>query len=88
MLRYEGRGLFCPSKPYAYHYQGVKEIQETWENLKFNVNRYIKGTSDRGFILGPTDEVATILDDNAMNLQSMSASRSVLCDRFHDTFMF
>ena len=54
----------------------MKEIQETWENLKFNVNRYIKGTSDRGFILGPTDEIAVIVDDNAMNLQSMSASRS------------
>ena len=45
--------------------------------MKFNVQKYTKGTSDRGFILGAIDEVLQILDDNAMNLQSMSASRFI-----------
>lgn len=49
--------------------QGVKEVEETWGNLKFSVLKYVKGTSDRGFILGAVDEVLQILDDNSMQLQ-------------------
>ena len=52
-------------------------MEDTWANLKFNVQNYMKGTSNRGFILGTVDEVVQVLDDNAMNLQSMSASRFV-----------
>ena len=48
-----------------------------WNNMKFTVYSYMKGTSNRGFILGSIDEVLQILDDSAMNLQSMSASRFV-----------
>ena len=58
-------------------FQGVKEIEETWSNLKFNIQKYVKGTSDRGYILGAVDDVLQILDDNAMLLQGMSASRFV-----------
>ena len=57
--------------------QGVKEVEETWNNMKFNVMPYMKGASMRGYILGSVDEVLQILDDNAMNLQSMSASRFI-----------
>ncbi|KAE8635010.1 hypothetical protein XENTR_v10002490 [Xenopus tropicalis] len=57
--------------------KGVKEILDTWENMKFTVQRYIKGTQDRGSILGTVDEILQILDDNAMNLQSISGSRFV-----------
>lgn len=57
--------------------QGVKEVEETWNNIKFNVQAYMKGTSNRGYILGAVDEVLQILDDSSMNLQSMSASRFV-----------
>lgn len=39
--------------------------------------RYMKGTQERGHILGSVDEIVLSLDDNAMNLQSMSASRYV-----------
>ena len=39
--------------------------------------RYMKGTQERGSILGSVDEIVLTLDDNAMNLQSMSASRFV-----------
>lgn len=45
--------------------------------MKFSVQSYMKGTSNRGFILGAVDDVLQILDDSAMNLQSMSASRFV-----------
>ena len=37
----------------------------------------MKGTQERGHILGSVDEIVLSLDDNAMNLQSMSASRYV-----------
>lgn len=37
----------------------------------------MKGTQERGYILGAVDEIVLSLDDNAMNLQSMSASRYV-----------
>ncbi|XP_025020180.1 dynein heavy chain 10, axonemal, partial [Python bivittatus] len=57
--------------------KGVKEIIETWENMKFTVQRYFKGTQERGFILGTVDEIVQILDDNAVNLQSISGSRFV-----------
>lgn len=39
--------------------------------------RYTKGTQERGHILGSVDDIVLTLDDNAMNLQSMSASRYV-----------
>lgn len=39
--------------------------------------RYTKGTQERGYILGAVDDIVLTLDDNSMNLQSMSASRYV-----------
>ncbi|XP_064612357.1 LOW QUALITY PROTEIN: dynein axonemal heavy chain 10-like [Liolophura sinensis] len=57
--------------------KGVKEVEETWNNMKFSVTSYMKGTSNRGYILGAVDEVLQNLDDSAMNLQSMSASRFI-----------
>ena len=55
----------------------MKEVVETWEGMKFTIIKYMKGTVERGSILGPCDEILQILDDNAMNLQSMSASRFI-----------
>lgn len=55
----------------------MKEVEDTWQSMKFIVVKYTKGTSDRGYILGAVDEILQILDDNAMNLQSMSASRFI-----------
>ncbi|PVD32839.1 hypothetical protein C0Q70_08286 [Pomacea canaliculata] len=66
----------CASKEMGIE-KGVKEVEETWNNIKFNVQAYMKGTSNRGYILGAVDEVLQILDDSSMNLQSMSASRFV-----------
>ncbi|TPX37396.1 hypothetical protein SeMB42_g06902, partial [Synchytrium endobioticum] len=56
---------------------GIKEIENIWHDTKFTIVKYSKGTEDRGFILGAIDEILTALDDNAMALQSMSASRFV-----------
>nr|XP_015221526.1 PREDICTED: dynein heavy chain 10, axonemal [Lepisosteus oculatus] len=57
--------------------KGVKDVVDTWENMKFTVQRYYKGTQERGSILGSVDEILQNLDDNAMNLQSMAGSRFV-----------
>ena len=57
--------------------QSMKEVEETWRVLKFNVQQYTKGTSDRGHILGTIDEVTQTLDDNAMQLQGMLSSRFI-----------
>ena len=55
----------------------MKEILDTWENLKFSVVKYCKGTQERGYILGSVDEIVQCLDDNTFNLQSISGSRFV-----------
>ncbi|KAI3386976.1 hypothetical protein SNEBB_002464 [Seison nebaliae] len=57
--------------------KGVAEVVETWENLKFDIHVYQKNGMDRGHIIGSTEEVLQMLEDNAMNLQSMSASRYI-----------
>ena len=56
---------------------GIKEVENTWRNMKFTITKYVRGTEDHGFILGAIDEISTVLDDNAMSLQSMGASRFV-----------
>ena len=57
--------------------QAVKEILDTWENMKFTVVKYYKGIQDRGYILGSVDDIIQCLDDNTFNLQSISGSRFV-----------
>uniref|UniRef100_UPI000FC45FB7 Dynein axonemal heavy chain 10 n=1 Tax=Bos taurus TaxID=9913 RepID=UPI000FC45FB7 len=57
--------------------KAVKEILDTWENMKFNVVKYYKGTQERGYILGSVDDIVQCLDDNTFNLQSISGSRFV-----------
>ncbi|KAL3317579.1 Dynein heavy chain 10, axonemal [Cichlidogyrus casuarinus] len=57
--------------------KGIKEVEQTWSSIKFQVNVYTKGTQNRGFVLGALDEILQTLDDNAMNLQSMGASKFI-----------
>ncbi|XP_052023863.1 dynein axonemal heavy chain 10 [Apodemus sylvaticus] len=57
--------------------KAVKEILDTWENMKFIVVKYYKGTQERGYILGSVDDIIQCLDDNTVNLQSISGSRFV-----------
>uniref|UniRef100_A0A8C2U8V4 Dynein axonemal heavy chain 10 n=1 Tax=Coturnix japonica TaxID=93934 RepID=A0A8C2U8V4_COTJA len=57
--------------------KGMKEIAETWEQMKFTIQTYFKGTEKRGFVLGSVDEILEVLDDNTVNLQSILGSRFV-----------
>ncbi|VEL09519.1 unnamed protein product [Protopolystoma xenopodis] len=57
--------------------QGVREVEETWASLKFDLQPYSKGKETRGTILSGVDEILQTLDDNSMSLQSMGASRFV-----------
>ncbi|KAL7022048.1 hypothetical protein ACKWTF_012111 [Chironomus riparius] len=55
--------------------RGVREIAQQWESIQFSVIKHIIGDNlDRGYILGPLDDIIQILEDHSMNLQSMSAS--------------
>ena len=55
----------------------LKSLSHTRELRCYISNRYMKGTVEHGTILGAVDEIVMTLDDNSMNLQSMSASRYV-----------
>ncbi|CAH8854159.1 unnamed protein product [Trichobilharzia szidati] len=57
--------------------KGVKEVEETWQNLNFNVVSYVKAGQNRGYVLGALDDIVQILEDNSMNLQSMASSKFV-----------
>ncbi|KAF7665535.1 hypothetical protein LDENG_00140280 [Lucifuga dentata] len=57
--------------------KGMKEVVDTWENMKFSVQPYFKGTQERGSVLGTVDEILLNLDNDGMNLQSMAGSRFV-----------
>lgn len=67
----------CPNHSFRIPDQAVKEILDTWESMKFTVVKYYKGTQERGYILGSVDEIIQCLDDNTVNLQSISGSRFV-----------
>ncbi|KAK5648316.1 hypothetical protein RI129_003208 [Pyrocoelia pectoralis] len=57
--------------------KGVRDVAEVWAVMVFIVGKHSKGNEDRGYILGATDEIMAILDDNLMNLQSMAGSQFV-----------
>ena len=58
--------------------KGLADIAEVWTKTRMPVKRYenAKG-QDRGFILKALDDILLIIEDNALNLQSMSASKYV-----------
>lgn len=57
--------------------KGLNEVKETWRVTNFTFIKYMQGEQERGLVLGSTEEISLLLDDNAMNLQSMAASRFV-----------
>ncbi|XP_030756931.1 dynein heavy chain 10, axonemal [Sitophilus oryzae] len=57
--------------------RGVWEISEIWKTISFIVVKHMKGNEDRGHIIGPTEDIMQILEDNSMNLQSMAGSQFV-----------
>nr|XP_023024309.1 dynein heavy chain 10, axonemal [Leptinotarsa decemlineata] len=57
--------------------KGVKEIAETWGTISFTIHKHLKGTEDRGYLIGATEDIVQVLEDNSMNLQSMAGSQFV-----------
>ncbi|XP_045466201.1 dynein axonemal heavy chain 10 [Harmonia axyridis] len=57
--------------------KGVKEIVDIWASMAFIIVKHSKGSEDRGYLLGPVDEIMQVLEDNSMNLQSMAGSQFV-----------
>ncbi|CAL1680177.1 unnamed protein product [Lasius platythorax] len=57
--------------------RGVKELAEVWKSMEFNVIKHYKGMEDRGFILGPLDELNLVLEDNMLTVHSMAASQFI-----------
>eukprot|EP00048_Salpingoeca_helianthica_P012901 m.192885 g.192885 ORF g.192885 m.192885 type:complete len:4604 (+) comp15437_c5_seq116:137-13948(+) len=57
--------------------KGLTEVKDTWRVTEFTVAKYTQGEVDKGFVLGSTEEITLLLDDNTMSLQSMTASRFV-----------
>ena len=58
--------------------KGIAEVKQFWRGTEFTLIAYRKGEVDTGRkILGPTDEITLAVDEYAMSLQSMSASRFV-----------
>jgi dynein heavy chain len=53
----------------------VKQIADVWNAMEFSVVTHIKGDGDRGFIMGPVDDIVLTLDGNFMSLQKMTASQ-------------
>lgn len=57
--------------------QGVIDIGRIWEEIAFTVHKHMKGTEERGFVLGSVEEIALFLDDHCMTLQGMVASQFI-----------
>ncbi|XP_077600352.1 dynein axonemal heavy chain 10-like [Stigmatopora nigra] len=57
--------------------KGVKEVVETWGSINFIIIPYSKGAHQQCYVLGAVDEIMLIVDNDAMNLQSMAGSRFV-----------
>ena len=57
--------------------RGMKEVEDLWNNVKFLLIRYMKGTEDHGIIIGAVEDITVSLDDNCMQLQGMAASRFI-----------
>jgi len=56
----------------------LKDIAEKWHETSFGVAKYSKGGVDKGFVLRSCDDIKLELEDNMLNLQTMSGSRFVV----------
>lgn len=55
----------------------LRGLAEVWREQAFTVAKYTKNGADRGWVLRGVDELAVLLEDQGLNLQSMMASRFV-----------
>ncbi|KAK5620023.1 Dynein heavy chain 10, axonemal [Crenichthys baileyi] len=57
--------------------KGVTAVAENWDNMRFSVQTYFRGTQEHGVILSAVDEILLNVDSDVMNLQCMAGSRFV-----------
>lgn len=55
----------------------IRNVEATWRKTDLVLAKYQKNGVDRSYILRAADEIKTELEDNLLNLQTMSASRFV-----------
>ena len=55
--------------------KGLEETENAWRSQNLELFKYLRDDKDRGFCLKSTEEITVVLDDNLMNLSSMSASK-------------
>ena len=55
----------------------IKAIEQTWQSCNLETTMYTKDGDPRGYILKPAEEIKLMLEDNMLNLQTMSSSRFV-----------
>ena len=57
--------------------KGIEEVETNWKAQELTLYKYERDGADRGQCLRATEDITLILDDNLMNLSSMSASKFV-----------
>ncbi|CAK4656794.1 hypothetical protein LEN26_006663 [Aphanomyces euteiches] len=57
--------------------QELTKIEDVWAKAAFEVAKYKKNGSDRGWVLRAADELKLTLEDHMLNLQTMSGSRFI-----------
>ena len=55
----------------------MKKMGDTWREQQFEIFKYSKDGQDRGWVLKSTEQIVLLLEDMALNLQSMTNSRYV-----------
>ena len=55
----------------------LRKIEQTWSRTVLSMARYKKNGQDRGFVLRSAEDIKQELEDNMLNLQTMSSSRFV-----------
>lgn len=69
--------LVCNSSNFLFcWFQSLEEIKKTWNELKFVLNQYKKCKGDPCPVLSNMEDSTKILEDNMLNLQSVSGSRN------------
>lgn len=55
----------------------IRKVEATWRKTDLVLAKYQKNGVDRSYVLRAADEIKTELEDNLLNLQTMSSSRFV-----------
>lgn len=55
----------------------IRKVEATWRNMDLTLAKYQKNGVDRSYVLRTADDIKTELEDNLLNLQTMSSSRFV-----------